>query len=199
MAYNTLKACQVCNRSFKARSNRQVYCTVCRPEVRKKKNKVWQHNYNMRTAETKNENSRAYNKSEKGRASQQLRDAVRKGSIKRQPCEVCQEPEAQGHHEDYSKALNVRWLCPQHHREEHLFEPWQNEIRRAGYEGGFELSQLIEACGEEFEELSRDKSGNWDAFGNRAYKAYISGTKATPTEAVATLWLALHAHTDKTI
>lgn len=150
----------------------------------------------MKNAETKNAESRAYNKSEKGRAAQQLRDAVRQGKIKRQPCEICQEPEAQGHHFDYSKPLEVRWLCPKHHREEHLFEPWQNEMRRAGYKGGFELSQLIEACGETFDTLylssTRLASGLlWVTFGRVGVRCEGS----TPTEAVANLWLALNAKT----
>lgn len=45
--------------------------------------------------------------------------AVRTGKIVRQPCEVCGDPKTQGHHEDYSKPLDVRWLCFKHHREAH--------------------------------------------------------------------------------
>jgi hypothetical protein len=32
---------------------------------------------------------------------------------------VCGEPEAQAHHDDYAKPLDVRWLCNKHHREHH--------------------------------------------------------------------------------
>jgi hypothetical protein len=33
--------------------------------------------------------------------------------------EVCGDPDAHAHHEDYSKPLEVRWLCTQHHNEAH--------------------------------------------------------------------------------
>lgn len=35
-------------------------------------------------------------------------------------CERCgSEGKTHGHHEDYSKALEVIWLCPQHHADRH--------------------------------------------------------------------------------
>ena len=38
----------------------------------------------------------------------------------KQPCEVCSTLEkVQGHHEDYDKPLEVRWLCPKHHKARH--------------------------------------------------------------------------------
>jgi hypothetical protein len=181
---------------FRANSNSQIYCTQCKPEVRREKNKVWQHDYYLKNQIPKLEKSRAYNKSEKGRAAQQLRDAVRQGKVTRRPCEICQEPNAQGHHEDYSKPLEVRWLCPKHHREEHLFEPWQNELRRAGYTGGFLLGQLIEECGDGFSALMKISPIDWKAgrpTGDniRDYNSPI-GVGLTPIEAVARLWLALN-------
>lgn len=45
-------------------------------------------------------------------------NALRDGKLDRQPCEVCGE-RAQAHHDDYSKPLDVRWLCPTHHAEWH--------------------------------------------------------------------------------
>ena len=47
-----------------------------------------------------------------------LGNAIRDGRIKRMPCEVC-GGFAEGHHEDYSRPLDVRWLCFAHHRAEH--------------------------------------------------------------------------------
>lgn len=40
--------------------------------------------------------------------------ARRKGTLVRQPCEVC-EAKAEAHHEDYTRPLDVRWLCRVHH------------------------------------------------------------------------------------
>ena len=33
------------------------------------------------------------------------------GKLKPEPCEGCGDPKAQKHHDDYSKPLEVRWLC----------------------------------------------------------------------------------------
>lgn len=40
-----------------------------------------------------------------------------KGHIQRLLCEVCLSPQTQPHHEDYSKPLEVRWFCREHHLE----------------------------------------------------------------------------------
>lgn len=45
--------------------------------------------------------------------------AVNLGKLKRMPCEVCGDPKSHGHHEDYSKPLDVQWLCSKHHRAVH--------------------------------------------------------------------------------
>ena len=44
---------------------------------------------------------------------------IRRGKLFRKPCEVCGANMAQAHHDDYSKPLEVRWLCRYHHREVH--------------------------------------------------------------------------------
>lgn len=41
------------------------------------------------------------------------------GTLVRQPCEVCGAAKVEGHHEDYSKPLQVEWLCHRHHVERH--------------------------------------------------------------------------------
>lgn len=46
-------------------------------------------------------------------------NAIRDGRVSRQPCEVCGEQKAHAHHDDYSKPLDVRWLCTTHHSEWH--------------------------------------------------------------------------------
>ncbi len=46
-------------------------------------------------------------------------NAVRDARLTPKPCEVCGDTDAQAHHRDYDKPLEVSWLCFQHHREEH--------------------------------------------------------------------------------
>lgn len=51
--------------------------------------------------------------------SSMLRHAVLFRVVTRKPCVVCKSVLSMGHHYDYSKPLNVVWLCARHHRIEH--------------------------------------------------------------------------------
>ena len=46
-------------------------------------------------------------------------NAINRNKIKRSPCEKCGRIDVEAHHDDYSKPLDVRWLCRKHHYEEH--------------------------------------------------------------------------------
>ena len=46
--------------------------------------------------------------------------ATRKKTIIREPCVVCGASNSQAHHDDYSKPLEVMWLCPAHHAARHV-------------------------------------------------------------------------------
>ena len=47
-------------------------------------------------------------------------NAIKSGLLKKQPCEVCGIEYTEAHHDDYSKPLEVRWLCIKHHNEHHV-------------------------------------------------------------------------------
>ena len=52
-----------------------------------------------------------------------LQCMLKKGLVQRQDCEVCGSKEnIEGHHDDYTKPLDVRWLCKTHHVEHHFNE-----------------------------------------------------------------------------
>ena len=61
------------------------------------------------------------------RARATLKHAVRTGRVTREPCQVCGDAKSEGHHDDYSKPLDVEWLCRRHH-----VEVERNTIQRAG-------------------------------------------------------------------
>lgn len=50
------------------------------------------------------------------------RSYVERGKIPKLPCEVCGSEKSEAHHNDYTKPLEVRWLCLKHHREHHKNE-----------------------------------------------------------------------------
>lgn len=43
------------------------------------------------------------------------RQAIKNGTLKRLPCEVCGDEKSQAHHTDYTKHLEIKWLCRKHH------------------------------------------------------------------------------------
>jgi hypothetical protein len=65
------------------------------------------------------------------------RAAIRRGEVKRQPCSQCGGLGAHAHHDDYSKPLEVTWLCRWHHHEHH------RKGRKYG-RGQFLLSFMLE-------------------------------------------------------
>ena len=56
------------------------------------------------------------------RAHSLLEKALMRGKLTRWPCMVCGAAKVEGHHPDYSRPLDVVWLCPGHHREVHAME-----------------------------------------------------------------------------
>jgi hypothetical protein len=56
---------------------------------------------------------------QKYRARSAVARAIRSGSLVRQSCEVCGNAKSEAHHPDYSRPLDVKWLCRKHHRIEH--------------------------------------------------------------------------------
>jgi hypothetical protein len=74
--------------------------------------------YKNKRQHTKNWLSKEGNM-QKYHAHMKVHYATKNGILKRMPCEKCGNEKAQGHHDDYSKPLSVRWLCAKHHSEHH--------------------------------------------------------------------------------
>jgi ribosomal protein S27AE len=56
---------------------------------------------------------------EKKAATVAVNNAVRDRRLFKQPCESCGEKKTQAHHDDYTKPLDVRWLCTKCHAIHH--------------------------------------------------------------------------------
>lgn len=70
------------------------------------------------------ESTRKYRKKnpEKQRATRILNYHIQVGNMVKEFCEICGNPKSEAHHDDYSKPLEVRWLCDFHHKELHKKE-----------------------------------------------------------------------------
>ena len=62
------------------------------------KRKAWQKAYRERTKDR----AACYATTKK---------AIKSGTLVRQPCESCGEKSVMAHHDDYTKPLEIRWLC----------------------------------------------------------------------------------------
>lgn len=63
-------------------------------------------------------------------ARKQARQAMRAGTLAKLPCEVCNDIDTQAHHDDYSKPLEVRWLCHKHHRAHHYPKAYRDLLAK---------------------------------------------------------------------
>lgn len=119
---NKCKGCTRADVQFNYRANIEHY------KAYEKERAMLPHRIAMRAKYQKTESGkqairRAQNKYAesnpvKRRAQVAVCNAVRDGRLVRQPCEICGST-AQAHHDDYSKPLDVRWLCSTHHAEWH--------------------------------------------------------------------------------
>ena len=92
-----------------------------RIESKRKKEKQWNKNNPEKLLKYKKK-YREENP-EKYKAHNLVNNAIRDGILIKQNCEICGKEDTHAHHEDYSKPLDVIWLCPQCHVN------WHNGIK----------------------------------------------------------------------
>ena len=119
------------HKNSRAKSGYQSQCKKCRTpsrppiEVRREYNKRWRERnrekFNRLTREWKARNK------EKVRAHRKVNKALLYGRLEKKPCEICGELKVEAHHEDYSKPLEVVWLCRKHHVERHQEMKGEND------------------------------------------------------------------------
>lgn len=107
-----MHACKEC---FKARVRENYQAAGGRPDYEKKREK----RPARKAAKVGYQDDYRAKNPEKYRARNAVSNALRDGRLFRQPCKVCGTTvRVQAHHHDYSKPLDVEWLCFQHHRED---------------------------------------------------------------------------------
>lgn len=98
------RACSKCGGDLGDRYGKQRYCRGC-------------HAKNMRMCRPKHSQLKEEARV-KANARSYANVYLRRGTLKKQPCK-CGNPNSQMHHEDYSKPLEVIWVCRPCHLELH--------------------------------------------------------------------------------
>lgn len=57
----------------------------------------------------------------KAKAHGVVRRAIKNKKLTSRPCEICGAIKTHAHHDNYNYPLMVRWLCPAHHKQWHMF------------------------------------------------------------------------------
>jgi hypothetical protein len=120
--------CTKCNNAYNsARYKRRmldpkyVLKQRARYKVRREKDKLLgKSNIHYRHRAYINHKKWEENNRGKIRAYNYLHRVIKSGKMVKEPCRVCGSPFVQMHHEDYSKPLNVMFLCTKHHHELHV-------------------------------------------------------------------------------
>jgi len=85
------------------------YHEVQKTYLKSEKGKNMMRKRNQKFAENNPERKRLYHK---------VWYAGKTGKLERKPCEICGNLKSQAHHPNYTKPLEVVWLCLKHHRKE---------------------------------------------------------------------------------
>jgi len=131
-----IKECTKCKRALplncfsKDKKTKDGHNYLCR-ECKKKQLKKYRNSKNGRA--TRHDEIIKYKAKNRDnfRAYTALYRAIKKGIVSKMPCIVCGEP-AFGHHENYSKPLDVIWFCPKHHSDLHKGLIDNQEVKRYG-------------------------------------------------------------------
>lgn len=125
-------ACRSCSDPFVVNEsmvrNGRYVCIKCQSKkVRDWRLRNIEHSRTTSRRNSKNQSKRragrtaAYRAAnpEKRAAHQAVQTALRNGSLVRQPCKDCGTAKAHAHHDDYSKPLDIEWLCHRCHMKAH--------------------------------------------------------------------------------
>lgn len=129
-----MKTCKKCNtdkpledfyKMHKSRDGRMNECREC-AKARSRRNRLASIDYYRAYDRARgNRQSEAYLSEyrekypRKYKAHNKVNNAIRDKKLFREPCESCGAENSVAHHDDYSKPLDVRWLCQACHKQWH--------------------------------------------------------------------------------
>jgi hypothetical protein len=97
--------------------NTRGHYTVCK-SCKSNYQKQYQKSQAGKKVQVKADQARKDKFAHKRSARSKTFTAIKNGTIKVLPCLICGD-KAEAHHHDYSRPLDVMWLCKSHHRETH--------------------------------------------------------------------------------
>jgi len=119
-----MKRCKTCNVD---KSNDEFYtgkditrhCKECMKSIWRDRWK--KRNFSKESRKNHQEAKNTYKKNNpiKTKCHERVDTALDNGSVKKMPCEICGKKQVEAHHDDYSKPIEVRWLCRIHHKQHH--------------------------------------------------------------------------------
>ena len=97
------------------------YCLPCQNEYQRNRNqKIKKENPEKYLKQWRESGKRDRKRNPiKVSARNKVKYALKKGYLKKLACEICKDKNTHAHHEDYSRPLDVKWLCKIHHLKEH--------------------------------------------------------------------------------
>ena len=115
-----MKICYSCQKekpfdSFHKDSTKLSGYTGCCKVCKKEKDA---QNYSYSEQEKNRKNEWRFKFPERKKAQGRVYTAIKSGRLVRLPCFVCGD-NAEAHHPDYSRPLDVVWLCSPHHKQAH--------------------------------------------------------------------------------
>lgn len=125
------KACSCQNSKKYYANNREKHLEVCRDWQNKNREKVQEYQRQARRRSKEVARRWIVNNPERAKAQKKLNYAVFKGELERsEKCQVCGcvHRNIQAHHYDYSKPLEVIWVCTGCHGWIHRKRPAEKEV-----------------------------------------------------------------------
>lgn len=116
MAAGHMNVCKECHKQ-RMRVRARINPSVQEYDRQRAKTPERKAAYRERAIKYRAENPLAY------KAHNAVNNAVRDGRLKKLPCEFCAAERVHAHHKDYSKPLEVVWLCAKCHHRLHAVFP----------------------------------------------------------------------------
>jgi hypothetical protein len=114
MADGHLNHCKECQK----KATKKTY--FANPGKQREYHREYRKNPERRKRLTEFEQAHRQRHPDRYKARTAVTNALASGRLTRQPCEACGTSEkVHAHHEDYSKPLEVRWLCETDHNRQH--------------------------------------------------------------------------------